>query len=204
MNSNNNRLSYRFPFWLTVIFLLLVLVPIGLLLNQVLLAKVSGILCLIVVLMALKFWFKIARLKSGLNERVLLTHNDWFEIERFYPSVRNWSKSDVRILKDRIGLMLANVELRKSKTELANRNEAIRMSFQFCVLNWMTPKIVTENMYLYIGANNVLIKHDLLTNKEEVFSLGFDQVTNSITELEIYYKGLNPNPRSNEGRLMEV
>ena len=197
MNSNNNRLSYRFPFWLTVIFLLLVLVPIGLLLNQVLLAKVSGVLCLIVVLLALKYWFKTARLNSGVNERVFLTHNDWFEIERVYPSVRNWSKSDIRTLKDRIGLMLANVELRKSQTELASRNEAIQMAFQFCVLKWNESKKEAEKFYLYIGEKNTLVKHALLNQNEEVFLLGFDQSTNSISELESHYNGLNPNAHSN-------
>ena len=197
MNSNNNQLSYRFPFWLTVIFLLLVLVPAGLLLNQVLMAKVSGILCLIAVLLALKHWFKTARLKSGVNERVLLTHNDWFEMERTYPSVRNWNKVETSILKDRIGLMLANVELRKSQTELASRNEAIQMAFQFCVLNWNESKKESEKFYLYIGVKNTIVKHDVLNQNEEVFLLGFDQSTNSISELVSHYNGLNPNAHLN-------
>lgn len=193
MNSNNHHLSYRFPFWLTVIFLLLVLVPIGLLLNQVLLAKLSGVLCLILVLLALKYWFKIARLKSGVNERVLLTRNDWFEVERAYPSVHKWSKSDIRIIKDRIGLMLANIELRKNQTELAGRNEAILMAFQFCVLDWNAKIIDKKNFFLYKGTNNTLIKHDIMNEREESFSLGFDEISHSISQLESIYLRLNPN-----------
>lgn len=192
MNSNNNRLSYRFPFWLTVIFLLLVLVPVCLYMEQFQVAKVSGVLCLLVVLAALKFWFKTARLNAGVNERVILTRNDWFEMERHYPSIRNWDKAEISVLKDRIGVMLANVELRKNKTELADRNLAIQMAFQWSVLFWSNPVIFEQNSFLYIGENDSILKVERTTNKEQVFFLGLTVVSKSVLALESHYHGLNP------------
>ena len=129
MNSNHNRLSYRFPFWLTVIFLLLILVPCAILTNQIILAKLSGLLCLLIVIVALRFWFRAAKLNSNVRDRVIINRNDWFDLERLYPSLYKWSKMDVSILKDRIGLLLANVEMRRNKEELCDRKEAIELAF---------------------------------------------------------------------------
>lgn len=198
MNSNNNRSSYRFPFWLTVIFLLLVLVPVTLYMGQFQVAKISGVLCLLVVLAALKFWFKTARLNAGVNERVILTRNDWFEIERHFPFVRKWDQADISVLKDRIGVILANVELRKNKTELADRNQAIQMAFQWCVLNWSNPSMFNQNSFLYKGDNDSIVMCERSTNKEQVFLIGIGMVSNSVLALESHYQGLNPSLDLNE------
>lgn len=192
MNSNNNRSSYRFPFWLTVIFLLLVLVPVSLYVGQFQVAKFSGVLCLLVVLAALKFWFKMARLNAGVNERVILTRNDWFEIERFYPSVRTWNKAETAVLKDRIGMMLANVELRKNKTELADRNLAIQMAFQWCVFSWSNSGFLEQNSFLYIRDKDSIVMCNRTTNKEQAFLLGFGVVATNLQVLESHYHGQNP------------
>ena len=131
MNQNKNRVNYRFPLWLTVIFLLLILVPCAILTNQIILAKLSGLLCLLIVIVALRFWFRAAKLNSNVRDRVIINRNDWFDLERLYPSLYKWSKMDVSILKDRIGLVLANVEMRRNKEELCDRKEAIELAFQF-------------------------------------------------------------------------
>jgi hypothetical protein len=87
MNQNKNRVNYRFPLWLTVIFLLLILVPCAILTNQIVLAKISGLVCLLVVIVALRFWFRAAKLNSNTRDRVLINANDWFDLERLYPYI---------------------------------------------------------------------------------------------------------------------
>mgnify|MGYP000215068656 CR=1 FL=1 len=67
MNQNKNRVNYRFPFWLTVIFLLLILIPFAILSDKMILAKISGLLCLLVVIIAMRFWFHAAKLNSGVK-----------------------------------------------------------------------------------------------------------------------------------------
>lgn len=189
MNQNKNRVNYRFPLWLTVIFLLLILVPCAILSNQIVLAKLSGLLCLLVVIVALRFWFRAAKLNSNVRDRVIINKNDWFDLERLYPSLYKWSKTDVSILKDRIGLLLANVEMRRSKDELCSRAEAIEMAFQFCVYNWSEDSVNLEAVYLYIDKDQMIC----MVNREneelqQRLSLGFQHPSDSIEALKAHYR----------------
>jgi hypothetical protein len=189
MNQNKNRVNYRFPLWLTVIFLLLILVPCAILSNQIVLAKLSGLLCLLVVIVALRFWFRAAKLNSNVRDRVIINKNDWFDLERLYPSLYKWSKTDVSILKDRIGLLLANVEMRRSKDELCSRAEAIEMAFQFCVYNWSEDSVNLEAVYLYIDKDQMIC----MVNREneelqQRLSLGFQYPSDSIEALKAHYR----------------
>lgn len=192
MNQNKNRVNYRFPLWLTVIFLLLILVPCAILTNQIVLAKISGLVCLLVVIVALRFWFRAAKLNSNTRDRVLINNNDWFDLERLYPSLYKWNKMDVSILKDRIGLLLANVEMRRSNEELCSRAEAIEIAFQFCVYYWGDDYVHTDDVFLHIDSDKRL--H--LTNRENEavltsLTLGFSQSCDSIHALKAYYKSNN-------------
>jgi hypothetical protein len=192
MNQNKNRVNYRFPLWLTVIFLLLILVPCAILTNQMILAKLSGLICLLIVIVALRFWFRAVKLNSNVRDRVLINRNDWFDLERLYPSLYKWNKMDVSILKDRIGLLLANVEMRRNKEELCTRAEAIEMAFQFCVYFWDEDYPNMENSHLYIGTENSFF---LMNRENEALSqqwtLGFSQSCESIQALKAYYRSNN-------------
>jgi hypothetical protein len=192
MNQNKNRVNYRFPLWLTVIFLLLILVPCAILSNQIVLAKISGLVCLLVVIVALRFWFRAAKLNSNTRDRVLINNNDWFDLERLYPSIYKWNKMDVSILKDRIGLLLANIEMRKSKEELCSRAEAIEIAFQFCVFFWGEDYLYTDDVFIQIGSDKRL---NLTKRENEEVSmsltLGFSQSFDSIQALKTYYQANN-------------
>jgi hypothetical protein len=189
MNQNKNRVNYRFPLWLTVIFLLLILVPCAILSNLIVLAKLSGLLCLLVVIVALRFWFRAAKLNSNVRDRVIINKNDWFDLERLYPSIYKWSKTDVSIIKDRIGLLLANVEMRRSKDELCSRAEAIEMAFQFCVYNWSEDSVNLEDLYLYKDKDQMIC----MVNRENEelqlrLELGFQHPSHSIEALKAHYR----------------
>jgi hypothetical protein len=99
---------------------------------------------------------------------------------------------DVSILKDRIGLLLANVEMRRSKEELCTRSEAIEIAFQFCVYYWGDDYVQTDDTFLYIDSDKRL--HLMNRENEEVLTsltLGFSQSRDSIHSLKAYYKSNN-------------
>jgi hypothetical protein len=194
MNQNKNRVNYRFPFWLTVIFLLLILIPCAILTQYILVAKLSGILCLLVVIIAMRFWFRAAKLNSDVKDRVILNNNDWFDLGRTYPSLYKWNKREVSILKDRIGLMLSNTEIRNKSDELCSRMEAIEIAFQFCVYNWEENLIRTGNTCVYIGEDSRLYIKNIENDQVLIhLSLGFTQSFESIKELQSYYRSINEN-----------
>ncbi|MFM6935376.1 MAG: hypothetical protein ACKOXP_08025 [Flavobacteriales bacterium] len=193
MSSNHHHLSYRFPFWLTVIFLLLIFIPLAILSDFMIVAKISGVLCLVMVLLAMKYWFSIAKKKSGVRDRVVLTKNDLFELERIFPAMKSWNKGDLRILKDRIGVLLANVEFRKNATEGCSRDEAILMAFQLSVYDWGNDHVKRENIYLYIGAEKKLQIHDVTNDVlQTTLTLGFANSFSSIHAMKSHYQSLNP------------
>jgi hypothetical protein len=192
MNQNKNRVNYRFPLWLTVIFLLLILIPLAILSDQMILAKISGLLCLLVVIIAMRFWFHAAKLNSGVKDRVIINKNDWFDLERLYPSIYTWNKNDLLALKDRIGILLANVEFRKSKSELCSRIEAIEVAFQLSVYYWEEEYYNTDGAYVYLVTDSVIHLLDINTNQQLVgLSLGFSHPAESISALKAHYRSSN-------------
>jgi hypothetical protein len=192
MNQNKNRMNYRFPFWLTVIFLLLILIPFAILMNNIIIAKLSGVLCLLVVIIAMRFWFRAAKMNSDVKDRVILNNNDWFDLERIYPSIYKWNKKELSILKDRIGLMMANSEIRNNQNELCSRKEAIEIAFQICVYYWEENTIPLNNTCIYIGEDSTLYIRNIENNEVIVHvSLGFSNSFESLNELKSFYISKN-------------
>ena len=192
MNQNKNRVNYRFPLWLTVIFLLLILVPCAILSNYIVIAKISGVLCLLVVIVALRFWFRAAKLNSNVKDRVIINKNDWFDLERFYPSLYKWNKNDVSILKDRIGLLLANVEIRNQANELCSRKEAIEIAFQFCVYQWEDVAIQLDHKCIAINKDLTFIVKDVKSDEVILgLTLGSNHSYDTLIGLKSHYRSIN-------------
>jgi hypothetical protein len=106
---NGSLNNYRFSFWLPLFAILLILIPIFIGSGLIGLAKISGILVLVLLILAMRKWFSIARSKNNRVERVQLNANDLFILQQMTPSFKNWPVADQRILIDQIGLFLAEV-----------------------------------------------------------------------------------------------
>ena len=129
--SNTKNLKYRFPFWIAVFFCLLILVPIGIMLNVIIVAKVAGILATILLITAIRFWFSVAKNRNKKIDRIILNTNDIFTLMQLFPIFKHWSKSDMHILKDRIGIILANyslVVIINDQPILMTKKEALRFA----------------------------------------------------------------------------
>ena len=126
--SNSKNLKYRFPLWIAVFFLLLILVPFGILMNIILLAKVAGILSTVFLIIAIRFWFAVAKNRNNKIDRIMLNTNDMFDLLKSFPVLKLWSKSDMQVLKDRIGILLANYSIAvidNGEAKLMSKKEAI-------------------------------------------------------------------------------
>ena len=125
-------LKYRFPLWLTIFFLLLILIPILIFSNEFFLAKLSGISCLILVIVALRIWLNISRVNSSKVERVVLNYNQIYDLERKYTFLKTLSNSNRQVLFHRTGLLLAELVF-ISDDELM-LSEKIDFAFNFSIL----------------------------------------------------------------------
>ena len=129
--SNTKNLKYRFPLWIAVFFLLLILVPFGILMKIILLAKVAGILSTIFLIIAIRFWFSVAKNRNNKIDRIMLNTNDMFDLLKAFPVLKLWPKSDMQVLKDRIGILLANYSIAvidNDEAKLMSKKEATRFA----------------------------------------------------------------------------
>lgn len=110
--TNGSQSSYRFSFWLPLFAFVLVLIPVFIGLNLIALAKCSGITVLILLLVALRKWFSLARSNNNRVERIMLTTNDLFMLKQILPVYSRMSNADQRILIDQLGLFLAEVQFK--------------------------------------------------------------------------------------------
>lgn len=159
--SNTKNLKYRFPFWIAVFFCLLILVPIGILLNVIIVAKVAGILATILLIIAIRFWFSVAKNRNKKIDRIILNTNDVYTLMQLFPTLKHWSKSDMHILKDRIGIILANyslVDLSDGEPKLMSKKEALRFAvfLVFLSLDDILP-IKKVNSFVLTTAKNAEI-----------------------------------------------
>lgn len=110
--TNGLQNSYRFSFWLPLFAFLLVLIPVFIGLDFIPLAKCSGIAVLILLLIALRKWFALARTNNNRVERIILTTNDLFMLKQLLPAYNKLSSKDQRIFSDQLGLFLAEVQFK--------------------------------------------------------------------------------------------
>lgn len=131
-SQSKNLLKYRFPLWLTIFFFLLILVPIFIFSDLLFLAKISGVFCLILVIVALRIWLRISKANSNKVERFVLNNNQIFDLERKYTFLKSLTNSDRQILFHRTGLLMAELDF-ISEEEL-NLSEKIEFAFNFSIL----------------------------------------------------------------------
>lgn len=110
--TNGSLNNYRFSFWLPLFAFLLLLIPISIGLDLIALAKITGVVVLVLLLVALRQWFAQARLNNHRLERVALTTNDLFLLKKMLPAFQQMSVSDQRILCDQLGLFLAEAQFK--------------------------------------------------------------------------------------------
>ena len=160
--SNSKNLKYRFPFWIAVFVCLLSLVPFGILINVIIVAKVAGILATILLIIAIRFWFSVAKNRNNKIDRIVLNTNDVFTLIQLFPMLKHWTNSDMQILKDRIGIILANYRLvliTNDKPILMTKKEALRFAVFLVFLSLDDLEAIKKvNSFILTSAKNTEIK----------------------------------------------
>ena len=127
-SNNQANYSYRFPFWLAVIFLCLITVPASIILGYISIAKIAGVLTTVLLVFAIRFWFSIAKKRNNKIDRIVLNANDIFELVRYFPFLKSWNKSELTILKDRIGIVLSRYPILGTDHLITDKEVAIKFA----------------------------------------------------------------------------
>jgi hypothetical protein len=112
--TNGSLNSYRFNIWLPLFAALLTAIPLFIWFGFVFLAKVTGLVILVLLIYAMRIWFRKARLQNQRLERVHLNANDLFTIQQLIPSWKTWPNEERQILVNQLGLFLAEVQFDSS------------------------------------------------------------------------------------------
>lgn len=158
MKQNNQNFNYRFPVWLTVIFFTLFSIPIFIVYNNILLAKISGVITVVLTSIAIRYWMRIARLKSGTSSRVLLTSNDLFDMKRKYSFLKEMTNTDFIALRDRVGVILSRCKFIDELGNHYSKEESINLSLYIGINNDL--EMILNNDVIFMNSETQLIKQE--------------------------------------------
>ena len=94
----NEIKNYRFPLWLTVFLLLLISIPFFIFQENYAMAKVSGIVMVCSITIALRYWFAVAKNRNHVVARVVLNQNDLFDLERDFKPFVNYDNESKKVI----------------------------------------------------------------------------------------------------------
>jgi hypothetical protein len=165
MTFNKKTLNYRFPIWLTVIFFTLFSIPVLVYFDLLTLAKISGVVTVVLTSIALRFWMNVAKHKTETVSRVPITKNDIFDLKRIFPYFNQLSSNEQIELQDKIALTLARFRFVNELGEHYSKLNSIQIAL-FIVL---TDSINLNNFKNCVILNSDKII-DTLKDADSVYS----------------------------------
>jgi hypothetical protein len=186
MTFNKKTLNYRFPLWLTVIFFTLFSIPILVVYEYLTLAKIAGVVTVVLTTIAIRYWLRVARQKTGVIDKVPLTKNDLFDLKRLFPYFNHLSNSEITVYKDKIGLVLSRNRFLDDKGEHLSKLNSIQLAFFIVLIDLKNP--ISINNCLIIDSSSIIsqsfnqdqtvIYYPLgqLLDEKSLFDLSFDEL----------------------------
>jgi hypothetical protein len=176
MTSDKKSFNYRFPLWLTVIFFTLFSIPLFVFFGLLTLAKISGVLTVVLTSIALRYWMRIAKMKSENISRVPITKNDVFDLKRKFPFFNQLSSSKQIEMQDQIGLVLARFRFIDESGEHYSKLNSIQIAIYIVLSNPLNLSNVKD----CVIANSVIII-DKLNDKNLVYSFPLKEIVQENT-----------------------
>ena len=132
----NNLKNYHFKIWVPLLFLLLALVPIFITSGFVLIAKISGILCLFSLLIALWYWKVVAKNLNSKTVPVSINLNDAYFLERNLLCYKSLNSSDKKTFNSRMGLFLAEIKAQNTSSAIISKEDWLSLASIIVILFW--------------------------------------------------------------------
>ncbi len=146
---------FRFVLWILLFSILLSVIPLLFLSGFASLGKIFGIILIVSLSVALWIWRKQTIKYIAYEQRVRMNTNDRFWLKTHVPFYRNLNSKDKSVFEDRLGLLLANVDMINQNGNIPERSEAISLSALATIFLWDLPLFVFENSRWVIGLNDI-------------------------------------------------
>lgn len=129
----------RFTSWLVVIFLLLLSIPILIQIELTLVARIIGLLLIIISSVALFYWLRRVSGSKVIRNRVALNANDRFWLNENIPFYRRLAKQDRVIFEDRVSLFLAEIIVTDVSEEVPSKSDCFFVASSAIIAYWGLP-----------------------------------------------------------------
>ncbi len=129
----------RFIFWLVIFGVMLMVIPLFLILHLTVLAKITGVVVVVLISIALNVWRLQTLAKRNKVLRIKMTLNERFWLERHIAFYYFLSKSDKIVFEDRIGLFLAEIVIIEKGKEIAEKSTCLLVAASAIIAFWDLP-----------------------------------------------------------------
>ncbi len=129
----------RFVSWLVVIFVLLLSIPILIQVELSFVAKLIGLLLIILSSVALFSWMRRVSRSKVIKNRVALNINDRFWLNENIPFYRELTKSEKTIFEDRVSLFLAEIIITDVTSDVPDKAECLFVASSAIIAYWGLP-----------------------------------------------------------------
>ena len=129
----------RFIFWLVIFGVMLMVIPLFLILHLTVLAKITGVVVVVLISIALRLWRLQTLAKRNKVLRIKMTLNERFWLERHVAFYYFLSKSDKIVFEDRIGLFLAEIIITEKGKEIPEKSTCLLVAASSIIAFWDLP-----------------------------------------------------------------
>jgi hypothetical protein len=145
----------KFIPWIVLFIILLSAVPTLLIYNQIVSAKVVGVILILIVTVALRIWLRNALKKKFSNDSVKFNVNHRFYLNEISSIYRKMSASEKKILEKRMGKLIANLQFDDTTREELKVEEMLSYALIQILTVYNEPyKSLKGKMIVFDQTNN--------------------------------------------------
>jgi Mlc titration factor MtfA (ptsG expression regulator) len=139
MESTPVKHHFGFRKWIILFVLLLAAVPALIVLHQIVWAKLTGILVVVLTAVAIRRWLFQATKAKNKPGKIALNTNDRFWFSEHIPFYNRLSRADKKCFEDRVGLFLADVIITEVGQEVPGRETCLYVACSAVIAFWGLP-----------------------------------------------------------------
>ena len=158
----------RFIFWLVIFGVMLMIIPLFLILHLTVLAKITGVVVVVLISIALRIWRLQTLAKRNKVLRIKMTLNERFWLERHVAFYYFLSKSDKIVFEDRIGLFLAEIIITETGKEIPEKSTCLLVASSAIIAFWDLPFWDYGDLREVIVYSDEVLEQENTTIEEEV------------------------------------
>lgn len=158
----------RFLVWLLPIIVLLAGIPLLLIYKVTTIAKISGVIIVLLTTLAIRYWMFRSKNKRVYGERVKLTVNERYFLNEAMPYYKRMSGSEKKAFEERTGIILAVCSFDNFDHSDADKDDCLAAAGVIALLNKVIEQAEWKDCII-VFRENAASESALQENSEVIF-----------------------------------